>query len=523
MYWCHVPEVEGCWAPAVHSNCIHNEHRALVMRTLGPTPAYPANNYARRIYRDFRRLVRRAELVPWTEEKVVESYSGRLAIRYEQARISLVEDGTLSSADKTLKSFVKAEKFNPLLKASKPRLINARSPRFNLRLATWLKPLEHCFWRALKSRCRGVRKTRVVGKGLNGKRRAKLIADKMEAVGHGCTVFEVDGIAFEAHVTLDEIQFEHGVYLAAYSDDPELAATLKCQQKLKGVTSCGIKYERPGCRASGDFNTGLGNTLVMLGSVFAAMDLLKDRGFSAKWDVLADGDNCLVFVERRGADELYREFAPAVSAVSGQELTVEKPVQLLEEVVFGQSHPVFNGREYVMVRDVFKTLSYAFSGYRHYRDYARHGVRVLKAIAECETALAIGVPVLQAYFSGALRKLQHVPDLTDPTQFLEARHIEAYRSLGGTDIHKVLEQVRPISDDARISFSKAFGIDVGAQLELEESLVRGISFPHEEGFLAKVWTRFGFNWVVWDPIHVLDRPYGQTVDKQDLCYLSAEH
>lgn len=244
MFWCHIPEIEGCWAPAVHSNCVHNEHRALVMRTLGPTPAYPPNNYGRRVYRDFRRLVRRAKLVPWEESRVVESYSGRLAARYEEARESLVMDGELGKRDTTLKSFVKAEKFNPLLKPSKPRLINARSPRFNLRLATYLKPLEHFLWRVLRTRCRGVRKTRVVGKGLNGRQRAKLIADKKEAIGEGCTVFEVDGKAFEAHVTVDEISFEHGVYLAAYNSDPELSRMLDCQRRLKGVTSCGIKYER---------------------------------------------------------------------------------------------------------------------------------------------------------------------------------------------------------------------------------------------------------------------------------------
>lgn len=215
MYWCAIPEVLGCWAPAVHSNCIHNEHRALLMRTLGPTPPYPRNRHARREYRRMARFVKSFGLERWSEEKVVESYSGRLAERYEAARQSLIQDGTLRRADTRLKSFVKAEKFNPLAKASKPRLINARSPRFNLRLATYLKPLEHTLWGRLRSRCKKIRKTRVVGKGLNGRKRAKLIADKMSAVGSECTVFEVDGKAFEAHVNQEELDMEHRVYLKA--------------------------------------------------------------------------------------------------------------------------------------------------------------------------------------------------------------------------------------------------------------------------------------------------------------------
>jgi len=475
------------------------------------------------VFKEFKRHGRRLGLAPWTWEKVVESYSGRLALRYEEARQGLIKDGELTKWDMRLASFVKGEKFNIHAKLSKPRLINARSPRFNLSLAAFLKPLEGAFWGTLKTRCKGVPKTRVVGKGLNGEQRARLIARKMENVGGGCIVFEVDGKAFEAHVSREEITLEHGVYLAAYSNDKELMRMLDCQKSLRGVTSFGIKYERPGCRASGDFNTGLGNTLIMLASVYAAMDLLTEQGFDSKWDTIADGDNALMFVEARGANRLVSTFANSVRMVSSQELTVEQPVSQLEEVIFGQSQPVNVGGKYTMVRDVYKTLSNAFCSYRHYKDYARFGVRILKAVSECELALALGVPVLQPYFEEAVRRLHNVPDLPNPEDYLEPRLQAAYRSLGGNGIHRVLSRVQPISSEARISFAKAFGIGVEQQYELEARLVRGLKFPHEESILAQIWTRLGFNWVVWEPVDVVDRPVAESVAKQDAVFLSATY
>lgn len=523
MYWCHVPEVEGMWAPAIHSNCIHNEHRALVMRTMGPTPPFVRNVYLTRVFASFRRLARRMELAPWDYEHVVASYTGRMRERYEEARQSLIRDGELVKGDKRLKSFVKGEKFNPHAKESKPRLINARSPRYNLSLATFLKPLEAAFWRRLKTRCKGVARTRVVGKGLNGRQRARLVVEKMGNVGAGCVVFEVDGKQFEAHVNREELAMEHSVYLSAYDNDPELRAMLSCQLDLKGVTSFGIKYERYGCRASGDFNTGLGNTMIMLGATYAAMDLLQAQGFDKRWDVLCDGDNCLMFVEPAGYRELHTRFDWAVQQVSGQELTVESPVDIVEQVVFGQSQPVKVNGSYVMVRNVHKVLSNSFSSYRHYKDYARFGVRLLKSVAECELALAQGVPLLQPYFAAAVRKLHHVPDLQRASDYLEPRLQAVLRSLGETSIHRTIDKLGPIEDEARISFAKAFGIGVEQQLDMEERLVRGLKFPHEESMLAQVWTRLGFNWVSWEPIDVVDRPVAESVPHQDAVFLSATY
>jgi len=432
-------------------------------------------------FRTLRSLVRKLDVERWTLDQVVGTYQGRLRKRYEKARDSLLGD-ELNKRDYLIKPFLKAEKFNPLLKPSKPRLVAPRSPRYNLVLASYLKPLEHAIYRKLKgSRGRGIRSTRIVGKGLNLVQRAALIKEKMENVGEGCAVMEVDGIAFEAHNTRSDLKREQSVYLAAYGGSKELRDLLSCQLNYNGITANGIRFKRKGGRASGDFNTGLGNTLVMVAIVRAAMKLLSRRR-RVRWDCLVDGDNALLFVHPEDIWVL-SEFGTAVATVSAQELTLETPVNRLEGVVFGQSKPCWDGLEYKMVKNPFKTLSGAFSGYRHFDKYS-FGLKVLKAISRCELVLARGIPVLEPYFERAIELLDGVPDLPDPSDFIEGRHIEAISILRREGSSLSQARGRGISERARISFAEAWGIDPERQRELEGSLVGGLSFPW-------VWRRYG--------------------------------
>jgi hypothetical protein len=297
----------------------------------------------------------------------------------------------------------------------------------------------------------------------------------MRDVGGDCHVFEVDGKAFEAHVTQRDLVREHSVYKAAFPGDEALAKLLEKQLSLRGVTAHGIEFFREGCRASGDLNTGMGNSLIMLAAVIAAFMVLTDTlGVEPRYTALADGDNCLVFVEDKYASFVHENFSWAVSTVSSQELAVESMVTRFEDVVFGQCKPVcLGGDQVTMVRDPLKVLSGAFCGYRHY-GHMRFGRKVLKAVSQCELALAKGVPVLQAYFGKAVDELQTTPDLQTPEDFLEGNLSAAVR-FQGLKIGDA--RVVPVTMEARLSFEAAFGISVPMQLFLEEELPRKITFP----------------------------------------------
>nr|QKW91258.1 replication associated protein [Sclerotinia sclerotiorum umbra-like virus 2] len=470
MYRCWVPAVDGLWAAGVHANCVHNEEAALKMRTLGPTPDEPVNPDFELTFKRLGRLLVKLQVERMTLEEVVASYTGRLRRRYQEAFESLVEEPELGKYDRRLSAFLKAEKFNPLHKRSKPRMIMCRSPRFNLKLASYLKPVEHALWRRWKFGMGGVTPTRVVGKGLNGPRRAAILKEKMDSVGD-CVVFEIDGKAFEAHVSLLQIDLEHSVYKAVFRKDKELNDLLNTQRKLIGKTVGGIRYEREGCRASGDFNTGLGNTLIMGSAVEAGLRLAVTELGMFKATYLADGDNALLFVDRTVAERLRTNFARYISSVCGHEMTVEKPVDVLEHITFGQCKPCFNGKEYVMVRHPLKTLSYAFSGYRHY-DQPKFTGPLLKAVCQAELSLSRGIPLLEAYFAKALAKLASYRDLKDPTSFLEERLKYGHHSIP----FKAGEHYwyKGCTEAARSSFAESWGICVEEQLLLEEQLTRSL-------------------------------------------------
>jgi len=467
MYRALVPAVMGVWAPAVHSNCLHNERAALLHRTLGPTPEDPVDVSGLRQFRMLRKKAQRLGVRRWTREEVVATYSGRMQRRYQQALVDL-EDEELGELDARISAFIKGEKFNPLAKMSKPRMIMARTPRFNLELARYLKPLEKALWSRWKVGRGGVKPSRVSGKGLNGPRRAALLARKMEDVGE-CVVFEVDGKAFEAHVTPQQLAAEHSVYRAAYPRDRYLEWMLSFQKVLSGRTAGGIRFTRPGARASGDYNTGLGNTMLMGAIVDAALDRIETalgRTFRATY--LADGDNCLLFVEISVGAAVREMFADATREVSAQELVVESPTTILEEVTFGQSKPCVVPAGLTMVRDPFKTLSGAFAGYRHYGS-VKFGLRLMKAIAQCELTLALGVPVLEPYFAAVLAELtkRGVRDLREPESFLEGRLLEVPASARS----RALQSVVGVSAESRRSFELAWCRTVEEQRLLEDKLV----------------------------------------------------
>lgn len=451
--WVH--PTAGCWSPGVHSNCICNEIDALGCRSLAPYP-FPDDAQLGRGFRDayarIRSLAGRYCGTRWSHLETAESYDGSLRRRYVEAERSLRMDGPVSSRDAHLRAFLKAEKIG-VSKFAKPRMIFPRSPRFNLDLATWLKPFEHWLWGRLTARrLFGGSNTRVVAKGLSPRQRANLIARKF-AQFKDCVVFEVDGSAFEAHITSRQLLEEHGVYKSAYPGDTGLSRLLRYQLFMKGTTSHGLKFFRPGGRASGDYNTGMGNTLTMLAAVVSAV---KGR---APFDVLADGDNALIFVPASHWDVVVKGFHERVLAECGHEMVLEKPTRHLEGVRFGQSAPVHlgHGLGWTMVRDPWKVLSTAYASHRWLNE-PKGGLRWIAGVSRCELSVARGVPVLQEI---ALK--MHLA-----TESLKPLGSDAYRDyfVVGAWLAGRKDVIRP-SREARLSFERAFGVSPSTQLQWE--------------------------------------------------------
>lgn len=473
--WWKTP-VPGCWVPQVHRACEHNEVEALKLRLLGSAlPREVFGPLDQRVQREFDRMCafsRKYTGGRWSLEETADSYSGLLRRRYREACRSLREEGPVNSKDAKIKAFLKAEKVNVGPKWAKPRLICPRSPRYNLALASFLKPFEHWLWGRLDGKFIGGGQGRIVAKGLNPARRGRLIAKKFGSF-RKCVVFEADGKAFEAHVGPAQVLAEHSVYKTAFPSR-ELAELLRYQENLTGRLECGARFKRPGGRASGDFNTGMGNTIIMLCVVAAVM-----RSFGVRFDVLVDGDNCLVFLESDDLPVVLAEFADRSRDWSGQELVLERPVHVMEEIRFGQSAPVYLGKSgWTMVRDYRKVLSGATSSHKWLRE-PLYATRYLQGVARCELSLSRGVPVLQSW-SLSMLGISNTAKVLKEDPFADYFVVGAWFADEGDAV--------PVSTEARISFERAFGIGVEEQKRLESSfkLPQGQEYRRFEGY--RDWT-----------------------------------
>lgn len=457
------------WIPGVHSVCHHNEIAAILTRSLGRLPEQVFLPCSEGVSREFARLARFARRYDggtWSHVETAMSYTGRLRGRYLEAAESLAVDGPVGRRDWFLRPFLKAEKIALGVKKVKPRLIYPRSPRYNLELASRLKPFEHWLWgRLTASVVFGGDSSRVVAKGLNPRRRANLIVRKMGQFVRPLAV-EIDGRAFEAHVGRSLLEGEHSIYRAAFPGDPELVRLLSKQLTLAGELPCGAKFDRDGGRASGDFNTGMGNSLVMLAVVVDAL-----RSIGRRFDVLVDGDNAMLFMEASDYDYVMGRFADHVLRSSGLEITLECPVDRVELVRFGQSAPVFlgSGLGWTMVRDPLKVLCQAFSSHRWLREpgFRREWMR---GVASCELSLAIGLPVLQAFFLAAQRQLG------GPEGVRQHPHEDLlYKGAW----FAAADSARRVGSDCRSSFELAFGITTEEQVAMEEAFMETFSDVYE--------------------------------------------
>jgi len=384
-------------------------------------------------------------------------YKGKLRERYLKAEESLLSEGPVARHDTRLSAFLKAEKFNGMSKFAKPRMIFPRSYRYNLDLATRLKPFEHELWRKLRAkRSWGVPSTRVVAKGLGPGARADLIRRKFEAFGGRCVCFEVDASSFEAHNDVWQLRQEHRIYHVAFPGDAGLQSLLSAQLRNRGITSLGTKFSREGGRASGDLNTGMGNSLTMLAVV---VTVLEGMGLT-RFDTLVDGDNALVFMDHTESPRVVAEFADRALFCSGHEMVLERPVTVLEEVRFGQSAPVCVDGEWTMVRDWRKVLSHGHAHHAHLRQPA-FVKPFLRGVALCELSLARGLPIIQRWCELLLRETEGA---RVPTADFYRDYLEMGASLDQS------AQLEPVKDSTRESFGRAFGVLAGDQMMMEAEL-----------------------------------------------------
>lgn len=381
--------------------------------------------------------------------QVVEAYHGAKRHVYERAWRSL-QRRALHPGDAHLRPFTKFEK---QLLSKAPRIINPRSPRYNLALGKYLKKSEKIYFRAINDVWQSLTGHTVI-KGLNVVESASVMKQKWDRFKRPVAL-GLDATKYDMHVSVAALLYEHGFYTGVFDED-ELRNLLAQQLDNKGVAHCPdgeVRFRVPGTRCSGDLNTSLGNCLLMCALLHA---MCAELGIEA--ELANNGDDCVLFFEE---DHLQAVLAlvPSYFARYGFRMQVEEPVFEFEHVEFCQSQPVLLGGGWTMVRNLRACLKkdpmclVPIQNDRVWRKW-------LAAVGECGLATVPGCPVLQSFYGAFLRAGTRASSKFKRAIFRNTSMLERMEGLKPA--------AAPITVAARVSFYNAFGVLPEMQLELEK-------------------------------------------------------
>lgn len=374
-------------------------------------------------------------------------YTGYKKVRYTRAVASLI-DRPLNKKDGYIQAFVKLEKLTDPSKD--PRMIQARSARFNVELGCFLKGFEHKLYHMAGTgpMKRWLPPGRCIVKGMNPAARGALMEQHWYSLKKPVQV-NLDCSRFDAHCSVPLLRVEHAVYKRIYRNDSKLNRLLDMQLRNTCFTKCGLRYEVDGRRMSGDMNTALGNCVLM---VIMLTRALKDLGFKpSEFRLADDGDDCCLMVEEDRLQDALR--LPGIFRSYGHKLKIESVAHRIEHVTLCDARPIRVGGRRVMItrpgRVIGKSRVHTrLRSTKVIRDY-------VATTGQCYLAQHSGVPVLQEH-ACALRRVG-----------------ELFHTLPGTFMYKlrmpdVLEATAvPIDLETRLDFAQAFGVSVDTQFELE--------------------------------------------------------
>jgi len=404
------------------------------------------------------------------------AYRGQKLQLYLRATAKVLARGPLRS-DAYLSTFLKHEKIPVTKKRAVPRVIQPRAPEYNVCVGRYLRHAEHIVYKTIDK----IFGRPTVMKGYNSLQLGTTMAQAWEGYDSPAAL-GLDASRFDQHISPSLLKWEHSIYSLLYPCARELAVLLSWQVDNRGwLRTMGgdLRYRVQGGRCSGDMNTAMGNCLIMCAAVHSLLAKCKLAGCGrSKITLLNNGDDCVLIGERADIDAVVGQ-VPDFFTSLGIVMKVEPVVHVLEQVSFCQCQPVYDGRKWRATRD--PRVSMAKDLYVLSRDHATSGLsNQLYAIGECGLALTGGLPVLQEYYSALIRnqrkgkRVDHRLSESGFFRLAEGMH----------------ESYQPVTDAARVSFCRAFGIVPDVQTSLER-LYSKLTVPiapvgdgyHEQVFL----------------------------------------
>lgn len=438
----------------MHDNTLDNLIEATENRVLTckgqPLPQPTLNVEAALRKFKYKFLSHMPELKPYTPQEFVDSYTGRKRSMYQRELDGLVanpDDGQ----DATISPFVKDEKIDCYdgsmwIKAETkaPRLIQGRSPKFNISVGVYLKPFEKAAFKAVAAVFRGV----TIVKGLNGLERASVLHSAWSEFKNP-RALGVDARRFDAHCNSPLQNWTYGVEEAVFPELREYNSKRKTNTGIVRTEDGKLKYVVFGRLSSGDMDTASGGALKMCAVTWTVMD---DIG--VKYRYINDGDDGVIIVEAEDVDKVKKHFVPKFLAF-GIQMEWEGITDVFEEIEFCQSQPVFNGSVWKMIRNPLKAMAKDSLTLRKPKS-PEEVVRLRNANGWCGLSLAGDMPILGAFYWRMITgERPEVIDFTEGKHFL-ARGLDPIRCSPTLECRKSFERAFKISPDTQLALESYF-------------------------------------------------------------------
>lgn len=394
-----------------------------------------------------KRVVRAAGRVfhPVDPQEFVDSYKGRKRTIYSNYLDEYLDQG-VREMHAMFRTFMKVEK---VPETKSPRTIQPRSPVYNIGLGRYLKHSEKPIFRAM---AKVYRQRYVVFKGLNAVEMATEMKELWDQFSDPVAV-GIDASRFDASVDAGLLEHEHSLYNALFHDK-ELGRLLRMQVNNRGVAYCHdgvVKYKVRGGRGSGDMNTSLGNSYIMCAIIWV---WLQKCGVKAR--LANNGDDCVIIMDRSSLGDFSDGFVDYALSC-GFTMVVEPPVYEFEQIEFCQTHPVWDGVQWRMVRN-YSTAREKDSMCMFPLEGPGVVQKWLYAVGECGLALTSGIPVFQSMYLAYMRN--GVASKMGEAVFMQSGSRMMARGMDSKAV--------AVSADARVSFFAAFGVTPDEQVAMEE-------------------------------------------------------
>jgi len=398
---------------------------------------------------------------PILREKFHELYVGRKGANYRLAFQEWLIRGSIET-DAHIKVFLKFEKFVQVPgKIHVPRCISPPHRVFLQETGRYIRSVEHKIYEKINQ----LLGYECVAKGMNYDKLAQNITGLYHNLADPVT-FDIDIEKMDQSIWSSILQFTHDIVGSCFYGDERMEIMELLEKQLYSYCSAktndgSVSYQVKGTLTSGQQNTALVGVLVAIGVSYPVLVKYVDRVF------LVDmGDDMLFMTEREISNDVVTCIKRNFSRIN-MNLTIEGPHYEIEDMEFCQLKFVFDGIRYRSCRNPHKVMLKDLTCIDPLVSDRSAGTW-MRSVGKGGLASHGGLPIFDSFYRMLIRngeKLEGYKSMTKKQQY-KARRFRLEKEFNdfgaGVDYLNMT-----VSDDARCSFWKAFGIVPASQKLIE--------------------------------------------------------